>query len=315
MNSNIRVGVFYDGVFFNHVTSYFNFVHPKRAKLDIYKIHNLIRDRASSLHGVDIRRCQIVGGHYFKGRALEATHEQMYWDRCFDDLLQKAGVTTHYITTNAEGREKGIDVLLALEAYEGAFRRQYDVIALFAGDSDFVPLIRKLAAIGIETIVIGANVINGDKHTRVSTILQNTAALSVLLDRTIDDQHDAFGSDILLEKRYSSQGYQDNLSENEDVSTNIVNINEQNIEIQIERKAINDKSYYTKSAEKIVGVVTMYGYNFSLITCAENKTYFTSPDRMSSEQSYIELVEGDTIEFCVGQNNKGLTANNVRKLC
>jgi len=57
----------------------------------------------------------------------------------------REGVVTHYLPlTQSAGRvigEKGIDVWLALEAYELAIYKRFDVSVLIAGDGDFLPLV------------------------------------------------------------------------------------------------------------------------------------------------------------------------------
>ncbi|MCB0814547.1 MAG: NYN domain-containing protein, partial [Flavobacteriales bacterium] len=52
-------------------------------------------------------------------------------------------------------KEKGIDVLMALETYELCLHKRYDVVVLVASDSDHVPLVRKLHALGCKTMLLG----------------------------------------------------------------------------------------------------------------------------------------------------------------
>jgi cold shock CspA family protein len=82
----------------------------------------------------------------------------LYFDRVFDDILMSEGVTTHYLpvkTTNTGTRqEKGIDVWLALEAFELAFYKQFNVLVLITSDGDYVPLIRKLNTLGTRVMVL-----------------------------------------------------------------------------------------------------------------------------------------------------------------
>ena len=61
---------------------------------------------------------------------------------------------THYLPITAGG-EKGIDVWLALEAFELAVHKRFDVVALIAGDGDFVPLLRKLNTMGTRVMLLG----------------------------------------------------------------------------------------------------------------------------------------------------------------
>ena len=94
------VGVFYDGNYFNHVSTYYKYSHPRRTRLSIAGLHRFIRahvahaPEASDKNGTarpvatvagngrrspreesePMRRCQIVDAHYFRGRlaAMEA---------------------------------------------------------------------------------------------------------------------------------------------------------------------------------------------------------------------------------------------------
>ncbi len=52
-------------------------------------------------------------------------------------------------------KEKGVDVLFALEAYERALQNQFDVVVLIAADGDYIPLVRKLHALGTRVMVLG----------------------------------------------------------------------------------------------------------------------------------------------------------------
>lgn len=156
-----RIGVFYDGNYFLHVSNFYNYVHEKSSRISISGLHDFIRNRVAYEESKQYRLCQIVDAHYFRGRlnAREASNKgnQLYYDRVFDDILMSEGVTTHYLpvrTNHGTKQEKGIDVWFALEAYELALLKQFDVVVLIASDGDYVPLIRKLNTIGIRVMVL-----------------------------------------------------------------------------------------------------------------------------------------------------------------
>ena len=50
-------------------------------------------------------------------------------------------------------QERGIDVWMALEAFELALHKQFDVLVLIASDTDFVPLVRKLHTLGVRVML------------------------------------------------------------------------------------------------------------------------------------------------------------------
>lgn len=157
-----RIGVFYDGNYFLHVSNFYAYFHERKTRLSIAGLHNFIRNNVAQQEGTDERLCQIVDAHYFRGRlnASEAANQgnSLYYDRVFDDILSSEGVTTHYlpVKTSVSGvrQEKGIDVWLALEAFELAFYKRFNVLVLIACDGDYVPLIRKLNTLGTRVMVL-----------------------------------------------------------------------------------------------------------------------------------------------------------------
>ena len=179
----ITVGVFYDGNYFNHVSTYYKYSHPRHARLSIAGLHRFVRsritgrylpdgDRASASSPLnrrgtreasnELRRCQVVDAHYFRGRltALEAAaKDSLLNERLFEDVLMKEGVTTHSLPLvrrrDQSLAEKGLDVWFALEAYEQTLLKRYDVTVLVACDRDYLPLVRKLNALGGEVMVLG----------------------------------------------------------------------------------------------------------------------------------------------------------------
>ncbi len=157
-----RIGVFYDGNYFLHVSNYYNYSHERKSRISVAGLHHFIRHNIAQLEGTDERLCQIVDAHYFRGRltAHEASQQgnALFYDRMFDDILSSEGVTTHYlpVKTSPTGirHEKGIDVWLALEAFELAFYKRFNVLVLIASDGDYVPLIRKLNTLGTRVMVL-----------------------------------------------------------------------------------------------------------------------------------------------------------------
>lgn len=158
----LRIGVFYDGNYFYHVSNYYNYVHERQSRISISGLHNFIREQASLLESVSgTNRCQIVDAHYFRGRlnAMEASQKgnQLYYERVFDDILMSEGVTTHYFpikTTNGYRQEREVDLWLAMEAFELALYKQFDILVLIASDGSYVPLVRKLNTLGTRVMLL-----------------------------------------------------------------------------------------------------------------------------------------------------------------
>lgn len=191
-----RIGIFYDGNFFHVVSNYYAYHHPRKARISISGLHDFIRDRVAHEEHVDARLCQVVDVHYFRGRFSADESDaagKLYSERVFDDVLVREGVTTHYLPMGFSGTEKGIDVWFALEAYELAIYKRFDVCVLVACDSDYVPLARKLNTLGTRVMVIGWDFEYRDRADRVQTTKTSQALLSevtypVLLSSVIEDK-------------------------------------------------------------------------------------------------------------------------------
>jgi len=156
-----RIGVFYDGNYFLHVSNYYNYTHERRSRLAISGLHEFIRQQVAVEEKTDRRLCQIVDAHYFRGRlnAHEANQRgnQLFYDRLFDDILMSEGVVTHYLpvkTFQGYRQEKGVDVWMALEAFELTQYKHFDVVVLITADGDYMPLIRKLNTLGSRVMVM-----------------------------------------------------------------------------------------------------------------------------------------------------------------
>jgi len=198
-NTLLRVGVFYDGTYFAHVSNYYLYQHERKARLSIEGIHEFVRDEVSRHEGVDKRFCQIVDAHYFRGRlnAKQAQeNDSLYRERQFDDVLIREGVTMHFlpVVTDRSGDigEKGIDVWFALEAYELAVHKRFDISVIVSGDGDFVPLVRKLNTLGTRVMLLAWDFDsekNGDvRHTRTSQALINEVTYPVMMSDEIDSR-------------------------------------------------------------------------------------------------------------------------------
>lgn len=158
-NKMTRIGVFYDGNYFRHVSNYYLYAHPRKSRLNITGLHRFIRETVAEEEKTDRKFCQIVESHYFSGRrsAKSAKPEQLANEREFDEVLSREGVITHYLPLKTNGEteyEKGIDVWLALEAFEQAYYKRFNVLVLIAGDGDYLPLIRKLNALGTRVLLL-----------------------------------------------------------------------------------------------------------------------------------------------------------------
>lgn len=191
-----RIGVFYDGGFFDRVSKYYNFHHNRKSYLSIKGIHNFIVHKVSEFEKTDQNFCRIVDSHYFRGRfSAEDTEqaEKLKTERKFDEMLMQEGVITHYLLRHFGKDEKGIDVWLALEAFELAIYKRFNVSVLITGDADFVPLIRKLNTIGTRVMLLGWDLptyehLGKTFSTRTADLLLAEATYPVMMQTLIEDR-------------------------------------------------------------------------------------------------------------------------------
>jgi len=156
-NRLLRIGVFYDGNFFHHVSNYYKYIHERRRRISIPGLHEFIRLQVAELEGTTPRYCEIVDAHFFRGRlsAREAdARQRLFSERAFDDILMSEGVTAHYMPVRTRG-DTSVTTWLALEAFEQTLYKHFDVVVLIAGDSDFLQLVRKLNALGSRVMLLG----------------------------------------------------------------------------------------------------------------------------------------------------------------
>lgn len=195
----VRIGVFYDGNYFLHVSNYYNYVHSRQSRISISGLHNFIRHYVAQEEGLEAQYCQIVDSHYFRSRpgAKEANAKpnQLYFDRLFDDILVSEGIITHYFparTVQGVKVEKGIDVWLALEAYDLSIARHYDIVVFIASDGDYVPLVRKINALGTKVMLVNwdfefVDDFGQQKMTRTSQDLLREVTYPIALHDLIED--------------------------------------------------------------------------------------------------------------------------------
>ena len=286
MGKALKVGVFYDGSYFSHVSNYYNYQHPQKRRIHIGGLHEFIRDMIAQREDTTPNLCHIIDAHFFRGRfsAREANEKpnQLYHDRVFDDVLMYSGVQTHYLPLkDMQGgkKEKGVDVLMALETYELCMLKRYDVVALIASDGDHVPLVRKLHALGCKTMLLGWDFEFTDSETgvhmttRTSNDLWNEVSYPLQMLELVDDG--LREQDETIERLFVQQ------QSREEVQDVVV-------ELDGERKQSTIMSL-------------MGGYGF--IRYPDNNLFFLREDLQDVEFSDLQL--GDSVEFSIALNQKG----------
>lgn len=193
-----RIALFYDGNFFMSASYFFYKQHHKKAHLTFTGFQEYVRRKVAEKERREVAFCQIVEAHFFRGRfSLNAAKEKdaLEKDRFVDQLLMHAGIVTHYYPMGESlirPQEKGIDVWLALEAYDLAVHKPFDVLVLCSGDQDFVPLVRKMNGIGVRVMVVGMDVkweYEGKKYNILTAqTLLSEASYKVILNEEVGSE-------------------------------------------------------------------------------------------------------------------------------
>lgn len=295
-----RIAVFYDGTYFLKVSNYYLYQHERKARLSFKGLHEFIKAEVAKSEGVDARHCQIVDAAYFRGRlsAQQAQdQDKLYSDRIFEDVLMRANITIfqRHLRTRHDGgfEEKGIDVWLALEAYEMASLKKYDVCVLVTGDGDFVPLVNKLNTLGSRVMLLGWDFSyekdNRTYTTRAATELIDQVNYPIMMDKEIDARErrkDPLIDGLFMEKTAIT-------APPDRSPQNVAAID------GVEKKGT------------VLSFVTEKGFGFIKPAGGGENFFFHINDLDGIDQE--EICAGLKVIFLTGHNDKGLVARNVRK--
>ena len=326
----LTVGVFYDGNYFNHVSTYYKYSHPRHARLSIAGLHRFVRARISGADLAEdhpaagrrgpreesrLRHCQVVDAHYFRGRlaALEAAaKDSLLNERLFEDVLMKEGVTTHSLPLvrrrDQSLAEKGLDVWFALEAYEQTLLKRYDVTVLVACDRDYLPLVRKLNALGGEVMVLGWDFTHTDemgveRQTVTSVDLLAEAAYPLAMHEIIES---ADADDLLINGLFVEDG-----GRHRDVARVSAPVPEADSAVD-EPEA--ETPPHPERGPALTGTIQTLkeGYGFISTDASSKNLFFSWADLL--QVPFDALHVGDKVGYFLGTNFKGECATDVRKL-
>lgn len=300
----LKIGIFYDGNYFYHVSNYYCYAHQKRSRLSISGLHDFIRNHIGRLEGTDARFCQIVDCHYFRGRlpAMEANARQILLnERMFDDILMREGVVTHYLPMT-RGGEKGVDVSLSLEVLELTIFKKFDVVVLIASDGDYVPLVRKLNSLGTRVMVLGWDFEyldeNGNsRYTATSTKMMHEVTYPVWMHKIIDGEDPQFS-----EKDIRSMFVAPSLRDEKGFS-------DDDVSGYCEGNTIQEPPADGRCIGTILQLKNGYGF---LGTDFTTKNLFFFWDDLEGVD-FNELAVGEKLEFEFGTNERGECARHITR--
>ena len=285
-----RIGVFYDGNYFYHVSNYYSYSHPRKSRISISGLHEFIRSQVAEHESIPLSMSHIVDAHYFRGRlsAKDASQKnnQLYYDRVFDDILMSEGVITHYLPVKSTHfgfkQEKRIDVWLALEAFELTLFKKFDVLVMIASDGDYVPLARKLNALGTRVMILSWDFEYKDendvlKATKTSQELLEAVSYPIAMHEIIENRIKR--NEPFIERLF-------------------VPNNRETTKREITSHYVTPLSPETQKSQ----VLSLHnGYGF--IKYAPNNLYFHHSNVENID--FNDLMQNDTIEFKIAMNEKG----------
>lgn len=303
-NRLLRIGIFYDGNYFYHVSNYYCYAHPRRARLSIPGLHEFVKKMISEKEGIPEKLCQIVDCHYFRGRlpAMEANARQILLnERVFDDILMREGVVTHYLPVT-RNTEKGVDVSLALETLELTIFKKFNVVVLIASDSDYVPLVRKLNALGTRVMVLGWDFEyvddNGNnRNTITSARLMNEVSYPLQMHRIINGEIVPRDRNFQVDSLFvQSSAYSFNSSEKDPEMPDFDTMGNQSSENQMTGRIVHLKN----------------GYGFIAPDDGTDSIFFFWQDVQDCD--FNELNINDAVTYEPGRNERGPCAKNVMRI-
>jgi cold shock CspA family protein/uncharacterized LabA/DUF88 family protein len=315
-----RIGVFYDGNFFSHVSNYYCYQHERRARLSVTGLHEFIREEVAKAEGVDRRYCQVVDAHYFRGRLSASAardREVLMGERKWDDVLMRTGIVTHYLPlSERDGRivgEKGVDVWFALEAFELAMYKRFNVSVLIACDGDFIPLIRKLNTLGTRVMLLGWDFSYMDqdgreRRTVTSVRLLDEASYPILMDALIDEKtrrHDPVVNNLFLPRKEEPH----DSSHRGSASTDTVGSSSAGSESESESAADTPGQHENRALQRGRIQNLREGYGFITPENGGKNIFFFWSELQNKD--FNELSIGDGVEFELGSNDKGPVARRV----
>ncbi len=294
-----RIGIFYDGGYFSSVNNYYTYAHPRRSRLNLGGLHDFVRQRVAEAEDVPLGYCQVVDMHWFRGRlpTAELSDQQLESERVWDEVLMSYGIVTHYlpvpVIAGQPVRERGIDVWFALEALELALLGRFDVVVLVTGDRDYVPLVRKLNALGVRVMLLGWN-ITYETNQGVTRVIRAAGVLArevthhVRMEEVIGSgagEENAAADPLFVQRR-------DRFSGNGHASV----AGAADPEVEVSGRIVN----------------LLAGFGFIAPDAGGENIYFHHTELVGTD--FRDLLVGDPVIYIVSRNDRGPCARRVELL-
>jgi len=192
------------------------------------------------------------------------------------------GITTHYLPMRRQGmgrHDRGLEIWMALEAYEMALHKQFDVVVLITSESDYVPLVRRLNTIGTRVMMLGwdfetTNSMGQRLLMRTSQDMLKESSYPVLMNEIIDDP------DLKDEPLISG------LFVKQEAKT-------------VVKKISDDEDEEETFESEVLSIKNGYGF----IKYPPNNLFFHYSDIVNTD--FNDVYEGDKVTFTLDINDRG----------
>lgn len=280
--NKMSVAIFYDGNYLNRVSKYYGLNNIVKYRLNISALHHYILNEATSIANDILSDLYIASSHYYVNRhnATEAINRksQLHRDRITDDILRGENIESHcapYSTTSPYSDDSYISSWLSLDLLDEHQLKDFDLVVIIAADSGYIPLINKLNSKGVESMVVGwdvvmsvGNIVDIKTDDRLFTAAKHAIVVNLAIDQ-FPDKLDKLLSPI-VERNY-----------------------EQRTEAQIS-SAIEEGQENEESEEVEISEVVTLRNNYGFIRFPDNNLFFRAQDYNGN---FEELQVGDVVEF------------------
>lgn len=285
------VAIFYDGNYLSRVSKYYGSNNIVKYRLNLSALHQYILDEAEAISNDVLSDIYIASAHYYRNRhsATEAIHRknQLYRDRITDDVLRGENIESHY-APYSQYDESFVCSWLSLDLLDEHCSRNFDFVVLIAGDGAYIPLINKLKSKGVDTMVVGWDIVMFGENTidiKADERLFAAATYTIVVNVALDQSPDKL-SNLLSPIASRSQ------------------------EIKYDAPMVVEVDTEDNGEREISEVLTLKA-NYGFIRFPNNNLFFRAQDYIGD---FAELAVGDTVEFVIEQNDDGeSTAKKVQK--
>jgi uncharacterized LabA/DUF88 family protein len=126
--------------------------------INFEKLSKFIVDRFNSLLNNPFQ-ANLIRIYYYDAIVSKKSPEYAKQEGYFESILQELGYTVRLgelvKSSKKKHRQKGVDILMAIDVITKAYQNQYETAIFMLGDRDFVPLINAVKDTGKKTLYLG----------------------------------------------------------------------------------------------------------------------------------------------------------------